>query len=336
MRRKAENSEGIGGQDSFLDIVANLVGILIILVVIVSAQAKSSRLEANDNESLVKEIEDHKVQLKNTRRLVEKVTADNYQLENDIRNEKNSTKLLADERHAKLMQMELVKQEIERRTKDWSSDQQANFENQIKLERLRDQLTGVQRKIKTWDRAEVTRIEKIQHFPTPIAKTVFTEEVHFRLQEGKISFVPIERLVDQMKSEWKVVAQKLQNTDRVTSMVGPRDGYRLQYELVTKTHPTEGYPSGIEFDHFVILPVPGCLEERIDDSFFHQSQFLNRVSSLDPGRTTISIWVYPDSFGEFVRLKEWLHTSGFQIASWPLDKGRPISGGPNGFKTSAQ
>ena len=42
MRRKSNSQAEAPGQDSFLDVVANLVGILIILVMIVSAHAKSA------------------------------------------------------------------------------------------------------------------------------------------------------------------------------------------------------------------------------------------------------------------------------------------------------
>ncbi len=45
-RTKARHSPSEPGQDSFLDIVANLVGILIILVMIVGAQAKDAMIQA--------------------------------------------------------------------------------------------------------------------------------------------------------------------------------------------------------------------------------------------------------------------------------------------------
>ena len=44
MRRKSNSKAEAPGQDSFLDVVANLVGILIILVMIVSAHAKKAMI----------------------------------------------------------------------------------------------------------------------------------------------------------------------------------------------------------------------------------------------------------------------------------------------------
>ncbi|HFB98564.1 MAG TPA: hypothetical protein ENJ62_05435, partial [Bryobacterales bacterium] len=45
MKRQPETHEAGPGQDSFLDIVSNLVGILIILVMVIGVQAKYALLE---------------------------------------------------------------------------------------------------------------------------------------------------------------------------------------------------------------------------------------------------------------------------------------------------
>ena len=107
MRRRTHNPEdAIGGQDSFLDIVANLVGILIILVVIVSAQARSASNEIVAADDLNTRLTEKQTELKRIRRQVTKMTVDNHQLEKDIIEEKRLAKALADERHAKLMMLE--------------------------------------------------------------------------------------------------------------------------------------------------------------------------------------------------------------------------------------
>ena len=76
--------------------------------------------------------------------------------------------------------------------------------------------------------------------------------------------------------------------------------------------------------------------KRWGKQFNLEVNFYSDFQIVGPDRTTISVWVYPDSYDEFMTLKKELHRQGFQIASWPLEHGRPISGGPRGFKTSAQ
>ena len=46
MKRKAESQIEAPGQDSFLDVVCNLVGILIVLVMLIAAQAKRGMVAA--------------------------------------------------------------------------------------------------------------------------------------------------------------------------------------------------------------------------------------------------------------------------------------------------
>ena len=138
MRRRTQNSnDAIGGQDSFLDIVANLVGILIILVVIVSAQAKSASTNVPVAEDLASEYLQKQTELKQVRSLVSKMTTDNHQLENDIAEEKRLTKALADERHGKLMVLEQVRQNIESETANWQSHQKKKFDAQVVVSELK-------------------------------------------------------------------------------------------------------------------------------------------------------------------------------------------------------
>ena len=62
MRRRRRQTAAEPGQDSFLDIVANLVGILIILVMIVGAQAKDAMVQATRPEPTVdqQDVDDEK------------------------------------------------------------------------------------------------------------------------------------------------------------------------------------------------------------------------------------------------------------------------------------
>ena len=344
MRRRTHNPEdAIGGQDSFLDIVANLVGILIILVVIVSAQARSVSKEVVDAGDLETQFVEKKTELKQLRSQVTKMTVDNHELEKDIVEEKRLTKSLADERHVKLMLLEQASQKIESETAEWDSYRKKDFDAQEKITDLKQQLTETQREVAAWENRvaemEINRVEEIEHFPTPIAKTVFTEEVHFRLSGGRISYVPLDELVDKMKAQWNVVAEELASTNQTISTVGPLNNYRLQYKLVKSRSAGNGNAvprEVIKFDRFVIIPTVEELGEPVNDQLLTQSQFLRQLTGRRPEKTTISIWVYPDSFGELAKLKQHLHEEGFQVASWPLEFNRPISGGPNGFKTSAQ
>ena len=339
------------GQDSFLDIVANLVGILIILIVVIGAQASSAWSKPKPKVALLEKVEDLEEQVSRTSNVIAKLNRDNEQLEERIIEENRLSADLTDQRHAMLVQLEMAKREVEkkrqlRQTELESIDEKnreiikrRNDHSQKKNQLLRE-LDSIVRETNAVT-ANAPKTDVIEHFPNPIAKTVFAEEVHFRLSEGRLSYVPMEELISRMKSEWKLKAEKLKNANRTVETVGPIKNFRLQYELALDwlTQQTPYGPverKAIRFNKFQIHPVPGELGEIVEAALADGSEFRQMLERFEPRKTTVSIWVYPESYKAHNEIKSWLHKNGFQMASWPLENGRRISGGPQGFKTSAQ
>jgi hypothetical protein len=325
------------GQDSFLDIVANLVGILIILVVLVGAHA--SHQTASQTPPVDDQLDS---QLKS---IHDSIDASKTQ----IIEENQLAAALADRRHRLMVQLELVNQATEKKTKQ--RDQQLakldqaereKREREIKLvsaqEALNKELDQIQSKTIALAASFVpVKDIELTHYPNPIAKTVFSKEIHFRLADGKISWVPMEKLISQMKSQWRVKAEALKTANRTTATVGPLGGFRLQYQLAASdVGPRGSGGRSVQFDHFRIFPQPTLAGEPVAAALADGSEFRRALADFNPAETTVSIWLYPDGFDDHRQIKTWLHENGFQMASWPLQFGRHISGGPKGFKTSAQ
>lgn len=148
----------------------------------------------------------------------------------------------------------------------------------------------------------------------------------------------MDELIQKMKSEWKIKAEKLKRANQTVETVGPVDNYRLQYKLSAETVGNQGGvpQKSIRFRQFTIYPLAHEFGEPVDVALSPQSKFSEILRRHEPRKTTVSIWVYPDSFTAHNTIKKMLHQSGFQMASWPLENGKKISGGPDGFKTSAQ
>ncbi len=102
------------GQDSFLDIVANLVGILIILVVVIGAQANHSRSKPEPKIALIEKIQDLEENVSRTSNVVAKLQTDNEQLEEGILKENRLAADLTDQRHEMLVQLEIAKRQMEK------------------------------------------------------------------------------------------------------------------------------------------------------------------------------------------------------------------------------
>jgi DNA repair exonuclease SbcCD ATPase subunit len=296
----------------------------------------------------VAELED---QFSKSSDIVAKLQLDNHQLEERIVEENRLAASLTDQRHQMLVQLEIIQRQM-RQIQDERQQQltmlagkeqelvRKQMEQSSKKKALQSRLKELEREINAVA-DHSPKSEVIHHFPNPIAKTVFSEEVHFQLSNGKLAYVPMDELILRMKSEWKVKAEKLKQASRTVETVGPIKNFRMQYELVTETF-REQTPNGlvegqaIRFNQFFLLPRAGELGESVDTALAQQSEFREILSRHEPSKTTVSIWVYPDSFPEHNQVKNWLHENGYQMASWPLEEGRKISGGPNGFKTSAQ
>lgn len=115
----------------------------------------------------------------------------------------------------------------------------------------------------------------------------------------------------------------------------------MQYELGAETIQERSefgvhQRRSVQFQRFRIIPQPGLEGESIEEAFREGSAFRNRLSAYPAEKTTVSIWLYPEGFDDHAVVKTWLHKNKYRMASWPLTPGRHISGGPNGFRTSAQ
>jgi hypothetical protein len=340
------------GQDSFLDIVANLVGILIILVVLVGAHASQRTVENRPevDQRLQEQLADVAKAVDKQSDQARKLHIDNRQLEQQIVEENQLAAALSDRRHQMMVQLELVKhavadknQQLDAQLAKFDEAEQEKLKREIELAAAEQELNEKLEQINSQTIALAASFQPIQdktltHYPNPIAKTVFSKEIHFRLADGKLSWVPLDNLIAAMKAQWRVKAEALETADRTTETVGPIGGFRLQYQLAASDIGPPGQRRGrsVRFDNFRVIPQPGLAGETIDKALAQGSAFRRALSEFEPGQTTVSIWLYPNGFDDHRKIKIWLHENGFQMASWPLQYGRHISGGPKGFKTSAQ
>ena len=327
------------GQDAFLDIVANLVGILIILIVIVGAQAgAAARGVVAVDQDLESDIHQAVLQTQRQELALKKLEIDNEQLETLIDHEKAYARQLTEVRHQRLVELETVREMVQKQTKDLDQKDRDALLAKTEQQNLQRKLTDVKATLAALNSADVpskseTKTETIDHYPNPIARTVFSQEIHFRLFKGKLEWVPLDELVETMKQHWRLISEN-KSFQKTKQTVGPVGNFRLQYDLDSRG---EGANRRVQFRKFSLIPVDQNVGEPVDWALqSSQSQWSTRLAKYSPKATTVSVWAYPDSYQEHSEIKKWLHTHGYQMASWPMEHGRLISGSPDGFKTSAQ
>ncbi|MEL0096642.1 MAG: hypothetical protein VW875_12425 [Planctomycetaceae bacterium] len=337
MKRRASKENGIGGLDSFQDIVANLVGILIILVMIVMMRARDEFSQHPTNPT-AEEVPLESVE--QARAVALAVEGSILELDDITQHQEFELSYRKRERDRILEAITLAEQELISKQKTLSSESQVSVDMAAQYEAMARELGDLIRSRQVLKQLQPD-VHVIEHMPTPMAKTVFGKEIHFRLDDGRISYVPFDELVDRMKRDAQNNVHKLHDHSQITETIGPVSGYRLRYELgytndVVKTRTGPRLQQKIEMLQLELIPVQTVLGEPVQEALTDGSQFMQYIKRTVPETTTVTIWVYPNSFDDFRKFKNTLFAMGFACAGRPLPEGLYISASPHGTKSVRQ
>lgn len=176
---------------------------------------------------------------------------------------------------------------------------------------------------------------------TPVAKPTGGKEYHFEIRRNRVSFIDLDRLLDLVKSDAQLRIRLADNMRMIDSKVGPVGAFSLQYVI------GRGMPEGIEglmerhglsisLRGWEVVPEFDGRGETYEDACRPVSAFSRAISRLSPSSATITMWIYPDGFPLYRRLRDYLHTRGFLVAARPLPEGMPIRGSPAGSVSAGQ
>jgi multidrug efflux pump subunit AcrA (membrane-fusion protein) len=337
-RRRSREEGPSGGEDSFLDIVANLVGILIILVTVIGVRAQDAWEEQVDDPT------PRATELTAQRQQAE---AEHNNLAVNVHEVQHKTEELATlvarrqrERHQLQVLMTAARMELEERRQQLSQQQQEQVAFSAEASELADELRRVEAQRRVLEQ-EGTRPIELEHLPTPLARTVFGSEEHFRLKGGRLVYVPLNELTDLLRQEAPQKAPRLREVPQITETIGPVQGFHLRYTMHRRAVETGTAVGPVvrqiaELKQFILVPMSEQMGEPVADALELGSQFRQLIETMRPGATVITVWTYPDSFGDFRELKKWLFDRGFATAARPLPDGQPISGSPTGSRSAAQ
>lgn len=325
MVRRRNADQEAAGNDSFLDITTNVVGILIILVMVVGERAKtapvefeepapSHKLVAAQDESVRLEQDVHRLQAQMA--TVQRELQARFIERGDL-----STLITAVERD--LADHRAALDERSRRRYDLDRD----------LAIARDELARLEAERRDAEQAAQPETVEIKNHPTPIGKTVDDKEVHLRLKNGRVAVVPYEALIDRLRSSLRAQVSRLGDQSELVDTLGPVEGFRLRYVIQRNSIPGGAY---FQVTYVEFVPVSSQLGEPVDAALQAGSQFRRTLELASPRQYTITVWTYPDSFAEFLKLKKELYALGYAVAARPLPDGLPIGASPQGSKSSAE
>jgi hypothetical protein len=344
MKRPREDQAEAPGQDSFLDVVANLVGILIILVMVVGAQAGrglSAREAANHAAASPTSNTPDAVnpdEVARAEAAAASIEVSISELDARISRQNLEAALREQERNKVQLLVTVAEQRLAEHRDALSAGDQAKYDLARELTESRGELAKL-----SAVQTAITRQppQVLEHLPTPMAKTVFGTEIHFRLLAGRLAYVPWDEMIAQLKAEAPRHVDKLRDSPRVELSLPVVAGFGVRYilrraEVQMQTRVGVATQSRVELEKLYFIDAEPNLGEPLAQALTPGSDFQSRLGDLKPANTTVTIWVYPDSFDDFRTLKAELFKLGYLTAGRPLPEGHPIGGSPDGTRSSAE
>ena len=342
--RKGKNTEiELSGQDSFLDVLSNIVGILIILVMVAGIRAQSSSANVSEPpqpsadanmlvniETKYQELQTKTAAAATLRQDVEELKARSQIVEEQIYRQSMEYAALFDLLTSVRADIELAAEEKSQTVKEKIEYQRQLLETNAKLEQIDKAKTYFQQ-----IRPQATVLENV---PTPLAKTVEEKEIHVRLLGGKIVYVPFTELMQQLRRHVSENQNRYVKQKASAGKIGPIENFELEFLVATHDVPMlGGLGTRIELQYAQMVPtlepLGQTLREALDSPL---SEFRRKLALYQKDIYTVTVWVYPDSFAEYQELKGFLLEHGYSTAARPTAMGQPISASPYGTKSSSQ
>jgi len=337
MSRRSPKASDVPGHDSFLDVVSNMVGILIILVMVVGVRVRNTPVAAatGDGPSRTEK------ELQQQHAAEESLRDDVLDLAGQIRNVGSEIGARGRQRDLLAMIVAALEHKIQSRRAQMDVESREQFDLGRSLSEAktrRDRLRQQRARVEAAQAAPVV----VESYPTPLSQTVNGREIHFQLRGGRIVRVPVDELLQRLKAEIQRRKRELLRQPELVDTIGPLDGFRLRYKFrrhdITPEMAMEtGYHGSIiRLKQATFIPVSDQMGESMEAALAEGSRFRQIISRLHPRRTAITIWTYPESFAAFRRIRKELYRLGFTVAARPLPEGAPISASPQGTKSAAE
>lgn len=364
MSRRHRYEPGFGS-DSFLDVLANMVGILIIMIVVAGLRAGRGAAPAEATSSAAAPVpveqaeamlpvpaateaadEPEIAELEPDRAPAE-VEAELAQIDRDMhalsqRASETESDLARRARAAAAADAQLAEAEqaVELQTADLKKEKSRLARLQETLGEREQTLTGLLAEFEEVKNSQPP-VDEVKHRLTPISQEAGGEEVHFRVLANRVSVVPFSQLEERVRFQLEKQKEWLARQGRHEGMVGPIDGYSLRYIVERQQLPAIlerklGYGGfRISVSRVEVLPEPDVVCETAHEALRRGSRFALALRSAGD-KATLTFWVYPDSYKLFRQLQEAAHAEGFIVAARPLPEGMPIAGAPTGSRSAGQ
>ncbi|MDZ4683715.1 MAG: hypothetical protein SH850_01420, partial [Planctomycetaceae bacterium] len=252
------------GSDSFLDVICNVVGILIILMVLAGLRAGQEPVRLADIEDAA-EIAPasvaaggspvaapvpidlalgEPVPLHVAPVIVEPVAAPSppreliataEELQGEIASMVGDYEsVVARQTASREQQAQLedklaaARAAVEQREQQLDSVQQKRASTTAELTKLRQMVTQLSTQLGQAE-AVTPKLQQIEHRITPIGQEITGKELHFQVLHNRVALIPLEPLIDRLKDQVERRKDWLAKSRQQMGEVGPVDGFSMSY-----------------------------------------------------------------------------------------------------------
>lgn len=188
-------------------------------------------------------------------------------------------------------------------------------------------------------------VKKELRYHTPVSKTVTSDEIFFECRYGRVTYLDLPGMMREIEDSFRDKAELLRDRFSVEDVTRPVGAFRLKYTVVRRRDPAEALGGvaqprdrlsfGYGLGRFEVEPIAAQRGETQEQALRASSEFRQSVDALD-SQTVVTFWVYPDSFALFRTLRDYLYEKGIEVAGRPLPDTEPISGSPSGSRSRGQ
>jgi hypothetical protein len=171
--------------------------------------------------------------------------------------------------------------------------------------------------------------KKTLQYRSPVSETIHAEELQFECCHGRVTFIETMALRGEMEREWERRKDEFRTSAPADVDVDPVGAFRAVFQVERegpKIFSTDGHYE----------PVQAVRGETLEEAMRARSDFRQIVDAIDPERTNITFWVYDDSFAMFRQLRDYLYDRKVTVAGRPLERGQLIGWGRHGTASQGQ
>jgi hypothetical protein len=330
--RREQTSDPAFGSDSFLDVTANLVGVLIILIVLVGLRV----VKAPPPPAAVEAEMTRRIDAATSR--VNDLARERLDLERQLTNfgqglaaKQTALVSMAQPSRERSATADVVAEQL-------AAEQRSLRSHAVELANARDRLVSLERELADSKGATVHTAEKLVH-QSPLSRPVELEEIHLELQSGRVTFIDTPRLIRWAGDRLRSRQLDFRAAGQSTGEVGPVGSYSVRFSVLRKEMSysqamlSESPAQSVKLE---FIPKHDPRGEPTDRAVQPDSELARLLDRHSPNKFAVTIWTYPDSFLAFRQLRDYLSDRGYVVAARPKRFGDLITFATEGTRSAAQ